>query len=82
MPLCGLDIFIEKDQYFAEKRGRVPPLLDEHPHVYKMPIILPYPDWKSLAQSDLAAQTPPIVITHDTDDDDSDSDSESSGSAL
>jgi hypothetical protein len=82
MPLCGLDIFIEKDQYFAEKRGRVPPLLDEHPHVYKMPIILPYPDWKSLAQRDLAARIPPIVITHDTDDHDSDSDSESSGSDL
>ena len=82
MPLCGLDIFIEKDQYFAEKHGRVPPLHDEHPHVYKMPFILPYPEWNSWAQRGLAARIPPIVITHDTDDDDSDSDNESSGSEL
>lgn len=79
MPVCGLDIFQEKENYFS-KKGRIPPLLSEYPHVYKLPFILPYDEWGSQAKRHLMARLTPIQISHNTDE--ADSDSSSSGEDI
>jgi hypothetical protein len=48
----GLELFAERHAYMSRRGGRVEPLRDEYPQVYKMPFILEYEKWPTLAQRD------------------------------
>jgi hypothetical protein len=48
----SLELFAERHAYMSRRGGRVEPLRDEYPQVYKMPFILEYEKWPTLAQRD------------------------------
>jgi hypothetical protein len=52
LPLKGLQLFAEQHTYMNHRGGRVEPLWDEYPQVYKIPFIFEYGKWPRLAQRD------------------------------
>lgn len=62
----GLELFADHHRYIQSRGGRLAPLRDEYPNVYKMPFILEYNRWPTAARQDYdGVKVRPRRVTQD-----------------